>query len=125
MMRTPRLWNVSTRERSPSSIVASWNPATRPSRLLSFACRTSATVRTATKASGCAATSRSRKASARTVPSYAAAPVVAKALTVTFTAVIPDARAFATIAGVHAAANMFGTLNGPGVARQSMTIARS
>jgi hypothetical protein len=47
------------------------------------------------------------------------------ALTVRFTAVMPDAFAFATISGVSGLAVASDVLNGPGLARQSMAIARS
>ena len=47
------------------------------------------------------------------------------ALTVRFTAVMPDAFAFATISGVRGLAVASGVLNGPGLARQSTAMARS
>ena len=57
----------------------------------------------------------------RRVKTTLGAPSSPAPLIVTFTAVIPEASAFATICVVNACAKPLGTLNGPGVARLSMT----
>ena len=96
----------------------------RPSFFSSFACRMSATVFTFTRTSGCASNSCSRNATFCTADENAAGPLPLP-LSVTFTAVRPDARALPMAASVNGAAKLLFTLNGPGVARQSIAMARS